>query len=381
MTRWGICCDDPRFQPWLAGFARSSTLPSFLAAEFSPATQSCYAAVPRVERCAGWEPLLVASSLQAIIAGGISDEAHTAIRQLMQSEVPLYVRPHPSQGLSLAYELTLLAAERSVPVRPLWPQRTPPLLIAARTWLQQQLQPLRFVELNRTLAASTISGHELDEWLLQQQLDDLELLRWFGLQASRVTALRTSRPESQHRRLAITLDAEDGVQGLWSGETDIGSPNRGLLSVQCADGRIMLEQTESGTWQQSAGPDLSPYLPGEPLWLDDDATWDEAVQVFEWMDATTRALERRRSIELHNEPLSERTIFKTQMAALGCAVLCATLFLGLGYLALAAVIPLPAGVLRVGRILVFAPLFLFLAAQLLLPLTRAPRGRSPISGD
>ena len=81
------------------------------------------------------------------------------------------------------------------------------------------------------------------------------------------------------------------------------------------------------------------------------------------------SLERRRTVDLHHEPVSERTIFKTQMTALGCAVLFGTLVLMLGYLAIASVIPLNGTLLIVLRMLVFAPLVLFLLAQLLLPLS------------
>jgi hypothetical protein len=61
------------------------------------------------------------------------------------------------------------------------------------------------------------------------------------------------------------------------------------------------------------------------------------------------------------------------MTALGCAVLMGTLVLMLAYLAVASVVPLNGTLLVVLRTLVFAPLVLFLIAQLLLPLTRAAK--------
>jgi hypothetical protein len=98
--------------------------------------------------------------------------------------------------------------------------------------------------------------------------------------------------------------------------------------------------------------------------------WPELVKVFETADATHRSVKRRRTIDLHFEPMSERAIFKTQMTAMGCGVLIATFLLVLMYLAIASTIPLPHAALIVLRTLIFAPLGLFLLLQLLYPLTR-----------
>ena len=106
---------------------------------------------------------------------------------------------------------------------------------------------------------------------------------------------------------------------------------------------------------------------------------------------------RRRTIDLHFEPMSERAAFKTQMIAMGCGVLTTTLMLMLAYLAVASLVPseeterlqwLQSGTaalnsvppasnwrhartaLAYARLLVFTPLAIFLALQLLYPLSR-----------
>jgi hypothetical protein len=103
--------------------------------------------------------------------------------------------------------------------------------------------------------------------------------------------------------------------------------------------------------------------------------WREAVEAFELFDGVQYSLERRRTIDLHREPVSERTIFKTRMVALGCLVLFGTLVLLMAYLAAATVLPLGNTALLVLRGLVFAPLVVYLLAQLLLPLARSARPR------
>jgi len=71
--------------------------------------------------------------------------------------------------------------------------------------------------------------------------------------------------------------------------------------------------------------------------------------------------------------VSERAIFKTRMAAWGCGILILTLLLMVAFLMVASVVPLNGTLLALGRIVVFAPLFIFLFAQLLLPLTRSAK--------
>ena len=107
--------------------------------------------------------------------------------------------------------------------------------------------------------------------------------------------------------------------------------------------------------------------------------WGELVKCFETVDATHRSVRRKRTIELHFEPMSERAIFKTQMTAIGCGLLVGTLLMMLCFLGIASVVPLPEPVLIGLRVLVFAPLVLFLLAQVLLPLTRPSSNESPAS--
>jgi hypothetical protein len=54
--------------------------------------------------------------------------------------------------------------------------------------------------------------------------------------------------------------------------------------------------------------------------------WTDLTRDFEVLDAVRRSLARRRTIDLHFETTSERSLFKTQMTAIGCGVLMLTLF-------------------------------------------------------
>ncbi len=372
MTRWGLYGSEPALEAWLRRFAGSTELPAFLAPR-DGFTGTKLADLPRVAWCDRWESLLADPQLTGLIVTAEDDAGCMVVRQLGQGDTPLDIRPRAAMGLSFAYELTLLSAEQAVPFRALWPMRDAPALSRLKQWLMSAERGLTHVELSRLISVTGLASPEVDQRVAAVQLDDLDLLSWFGVRGKRITALSTARPEPTHRRLTVTLQADQGPAGLWNLETTQAATSTTILALETTAGRITLEQSPAGDWRfrsDSFTPgDLSEHS-SRSTPPDHHTTWEAAVHIFEWVDAIGRSLERRRAIELESEPLSERTIFKTQMAALGCGVLMTTLVLGVGYLFLAELVPLPDWLLHLLRGLVFAPLFLFLLAQLLLPLSR-----------
>ena len=75
-------------------------------------------------------------------------------------------------------------------------------------------------------------------------------------------------------------------------------------------------------------------------------------------------------IDLYYEVPSERSVFKTQMTAVGCSLLVLTLLATVVYLIVATMFDLNATVKHVARVLIFLPLVVFLAMQVLLFLTK-----------
>ena len=71
-------------------------------------------------------------------------------------------------------------------------------------------------------------------------------------------------------------------------------------------------------------------------------------------------------MELYFDTPSERSNFKTQMTAVGCGVLLLTLLAMIGGLGIGIVtdeLQLPPVIMQIVRVLVFAPLFVFLLLQ------------------
>jgi hypothetical protein len=79
---------------------------------------------------------------------------------------------------------------------------------------------------------------------------------------------------------------------------------------------------------------------------------------------------RRRTIDVYFETPSERGIFKTQMTAVGCCLLVLTPAAVVVYLAVAAAVEFPPLLKECLVALLFLPLGVFLALQLLLFVSR-----------
>lgn len=314
-----------------------------------------------------WEELLTDSTLAAVLVGGTDADVLDAARKFSQAGTPLWVLPHPRQGLLFAYELNLAAQETNATLMAVFPHR------GAAVWQacdgDAQVPAPTYVEFVRHIPASgneaTLAVSDVDRFLL----NDLDLLTWQLGARSRVTTLRSGETGATIRRQTVTLAGDDVPEIVWSIEP---SPNS-TVTAECrfhAGGQTVRYFERDGLWSRD-GQDLAASRPPAPF--SEAVPWSAAITAFELLDAVEHSLERKRTIELHREAVSERAIFKTRMAAWGCGVLILTLFLMVAFLMVASVVPLHGTLLAIGRAAVFTPVFVFLLAQLLLPLTRSAK--------
>jgi hypothetical protein len=366
----GVCGDDERALPLLRELTARGV--ALLVVRQTPDWDAQFRGWPRVAFRTGWDALLAEPECAEVLVGGSDETTLQAVRHLAQGGKTVWLLPHPAQGLMFAYELSLQLAEGQGLVVPVFPLRADPacqrLLAAARAGL---IHDLRYLECERYWPGARLTAADA----ARQLFGDLDLLERLAGPYSRVTTLRTGDSEGLLQQ-TVTLASTQGSEAVWTIKpAQTACVFR--LTLHTAHGVWQLEQNGDlpAAWRMPppahllAGPSrtqLEVLLPREAA----AEAWRDAVTVFELADAVEHSWERRRTIDLHHEPLSERTIFKTQMAAIGCGVLLLTLLLLLGYLALASTVPLSGGVLHVLRAVVFAPVVLFLLAQLLLPLTR-----------
>lgn len=424
--RFAVLCDDPSANPVIDALRRHVSghqLSYVVRATQHPDTMLSREAEIRVVDC--WQDVPMGNEIDAALVGGSDASVLDGAKQLATAEIPLLFIPHAAQGSTFVYELSLIHDDNQVVLFPFFRHRYDAAVTELKRSLDSgQLGKIQFLQLNRALPrASTntpISQAEVDAELLH----DVDLLRWLIGDYDQVTALRTAATNEGLLMQSVVLAGRSLPEANWSIRPFDG-PEQWQLTVRGENGVADLQRDASSHhWiceiaeQRVEGDDgasvqnaIDAFAETTERHAQSDSTirgavsseWADVVKCFETVDATHRSVRRRRTIELHFEPMSERAIFKTQMTALGCGVLVATFFLALLYLAVATFIepvqsgstasisqsnsvddsnqaselgvrntPLPIThrILIGLRILVFAPLVLFLLAQILLPLAR-----------
>lgn len=366
--RLGVFCSDDRAATLLSEWNRAA---EFVVVPVAGVVPTWLDGLRGVTRRNQWEELLTDPHLDAVFVGGTHPEVLQAARKFAQAGKPLWVLPHPGQGLLFAYELNLAAEETQAPLKAVFPHRNAAVWQQYRSETTTAAQSPDYVEFTRRLPVPSanspaLSVNEVDAQLLM----DLDLLAWQLGRRSRVTVMRTGAEGTHIRRQTVTLAGEGVPEILWSIEPMHADRTTAECCFHCGDQQQRFQEA-NGVWTRTNNGTAITELTDPFVAV---VAWSAVVTAFELFDAVEHSLERHRTVELHREPVSERAIFKTRMAAWGCGVLIGTLFLMLLFLMVASVVPLNGTLLNLGRALVFAPLFLFLLAQVLLPLTRpAPR--------
>lgn len=339
-----------------------------------------------------WEDLLVSNQIDAVIVGGSDPMILEGAKQLAAAGMPILFVPQAAQGSTFVYELSLIRDDNHVPLFPLLWHRFDNAVIELKNVLNEgSLGRVQFLQLNRALSRPSTSTPISQAAVDGELLADADLLRWLIGDYDQVTGLRTAATSEGVLMQSVVLAGRTLPEANWS-ISPTEEPSQWRLIVRGERGVAELHREPSsrnwvcrvngqhieGDQQDTASAVLESFAETTSRGATSDVAadrtvsgeWGDLVKCFETVDATHRSVRRRRTIELHFEPMSERAIFKTQMTAIGCGLLVATLFLTLCFLGVASVVPLPPAVLVGLRVLVFAPLVLFLLAQVLLPLTR-----------
>lgn len=354
---------------------------------------------PGVRRVADWEDLLTEEDVDAAIVSGSEDAVLAPARQIASSGRPLLVVPSAGMTSAFAYELSLVRDENLVPLFPVVPHRLNPAAIAMQRLVAEKAagEPIQ-IRMERTIVAES---HLLDaardvEVMLRP---DADLLRWIGGSFTQVTALYQGSTESGFANATVNLAGDSAIDSTW--QLSAGDQPAWKVTAVCADGRIVLEHSGGTTRLMRDGESLE-VAAGQSSCSDDEwltalpdavdelqsadqarlaAAWVDFTRSHEIVDAHRRSVRRRRTIDLHFETLSERSQFKTQMAAMGCGVLTYTLFGLVAYLVVAGMFA-PADdapetqwsryrlLCRIGFAVWILPLVVFLASQLLLVITK-----------
>lgn len=385
--RLALLCDDATVVPWLDAIANDTTHEVVLAVSLTARSTELLRGRSGIRLISHWEDLLGGKGFDAILVGGSDASILDAVKQLASAGQKLLFLPSIDQGSTFIYELSLIRDDNHVSIIPALWQRSDPALVRIRELIRTKgLGRVQLLQFQREIPTTTslVSQPEINRALLP----DVALLRWLVGDYDQVTALRTGVSEGGLLTQSVKLAGRNLPEATWDVRGSRASVGRLMIHGERGLATVELDPvSEQWTLIETDGARVAGNRVAairDFLTRLDDRTagvseWQELVKGFETVDATQRSVTRRRTIDLHFEPMSERAIFKTQMTAIGCSVLIATLMLVLVYLAIASTVPLPPAILVILRTLVFAPLGIFLVLQLLYPLTRPAEGQDGIS--
>ncbi len=227
----------------------------------------------------------------AILAG--AEEADLAVAMsLLESDRPLVVVAGPHLAAAAVHRLALVATDARATIR---------------CWLPaiRELAPL--VETPGPpppLRVDRADNRPAEELLF----DDLARL---GRLAGRFDQVNATLGPSA----TVRLESDRGPDATWTLR-----PTSGPAEVTVLVGDTPLEPQRSVNDETETGEEWLEVADGAS-----HLELEELVDVVETFAAIRESARRRRAIDLHHEPTSERTVFKSQMAAVGCLLLLLTL--------------------------------------------------------
>lgn len=346
---------------------------------------------PALRASDNWEELLSAGAETAIIVSGSDERVLAAARQLAAAGKPLLILPAAGQSSAFLYELTLAQTETGGCLFPLLPFRNHTLVEKLKQLIDERtFGKVHHVHLERRLS---VEGHASSPMQLlpairfkSALLCDADVLRFLGGDYNQVTASRSGNESQDFSFATVTLAGGGAPQAVWSATVNpaqsawllnvAGETGSAVLSGNPETGTLTLETQVSGQAKsiETLVDDAGPAILGQFLSaIKGDAGLPGIVdltRIYELTEGVDRSVARRRTIDLYFDTPSERSLFKTQMTAAGCSLLVLTLVAVIFYLIAAAAFNLNDTIKRIAVGLIFLPLGLFLALQLLLLLTK-----------
>lgn len=296
----------------------------------------------------GWDELLEKKSVDYVVVAGVSDSVLTAAKQLLQAGNRILVVVSTSADAARIFDYTALWQEA--------PDRLLPIFSSGVDGISQevlqQFDEEKFgklwkINFQRTIkekkTAENLTLDIAQHWFLQ----DCAWIRKIDPQANLVTMTTTGPDPEKPVQVNIRLTGEQALDTEWSISTGSEASwhlefvgEQGKVSLQCQDNQQL--QIEPANAVSLAAHDnfliediksqLELLENGEQV-LD----WTDLIKLGEFGATANRSLLKRRTYPVHFEEASERSQFKSQMAAIGCGALLWAMFGMITLLAVGAV--------------------------------------------
>jgi hypothetical protein len=305
-----------------------------------------------VDRANEWELLLGRGVVDAVLIGKGDATEETRIdrvKRLVVESVPILIVHPPSESVLPFYEVDMIRRESHDIVQHYNRLIGHPVSKVINDWLRHghpTLGQIHQFSCERRVAAS--SRHDV----LTHLARDVELLADIAGDIRRVTAIGPTDRDSSFASLQIQMVADAATSLRWSvgsaaaGESEIemsllGEHGIATIDIFDADERLApawrLKITEDGNLVDQPLDEFEPATAAIERLADALAgaktspsgiasTWDSATRAMEVVDAVELSLQKKRTIEVFQQQLTERLAFRGTMAALGCGLLLLAFF-------------------------------------------------------
>ncbi|QDT32548.1 hypothetical protein [Thalassoglobus polymorphus] len=304
---------------------------------------------PTAKRCYSWDEILETPSIDSVLVSGVSEYVLTAAKQLVQAGINLIVVISPNEDASRIFELTALWQDATDGVVPIFVSGVQEISKAVLNQFDEtRLGNLWKIEFERTICnrkhETSVSPALAQQWFLQ----DSSWLRTLDTNATHVTAASTGPDPEQPIEISIRLSGENGLDSNWKIRRDISSG--WTLALIGEKGQIRIEGSSDQVRVLSAPyevnfPDGNDFIVldarAQLIHIEEghvERTWAELIKLGEIGATASRSLVKRRTLPVHFEEASERSQFKSQMAAIGCGALLWTMFAMIGLLTVGAIL-------------------------------------------
>jgi predicted dehydrogenase len=302
-----------------------------LAAAFPGFSETGLDVVPRARDL---DDLLARPGIDVAIVGGPIEQRGESLRRCAAEGLAIVCLHPPGADSEPYYQVALSRAETGAVIVPDLPLRLHPGVVALREALNSgELAPLRGIRLE---AVSESEGVDLARVVFPRLVDVIRAL------LGEIAALSaTGDPPGDHPDLELIVQLRGAEMHraelrIRSGQA---STNRLVLSGATESLTLefdpMLDQPavlirESGS-EPPTRQTVEPWCPHEAIFssllvasgkrdaaVPPGPTLHDATRAMELAEATARSLRKGRTVDLHYEPISEESSFKSVMTSTGC---------------------------------------------------------------
>lgn len=295
-----------------------------------------------------WELVVYRGTADAVLVGrgtAPTDLRAEQLKRIVAEAMPLLVVHPACESVLPYYEVDMTRREMGGIVRHYNPVAGHPVFTELANWVRKghpAIGPIHQVTCERRVADTSRAAVTLE------LARDVEALATVAGDIRRVSAIGPKMTQASFASLQVQMTCNNPVSVRWSIGSQAGADYDMAMSLVGERGTIRLlafeadASSEPRAWQleitsadEHDRQSLEPYdgaraaiqqleqavtsTNGEQR--GEMSTWNSATRAMEVIDAIELSLEKGRTLDVHQQQLTERLAFRGTMAALGCGLL------------------------------------------------------------